>query len=509
MNDSFERDTAYHVRLLVDHVPSMLAYWDRNLQCRFANRAYERWFGVDPEGLVGTSLRDLLGPDLFAQNEPYIRGALNGQEQVFERVVPGHDGVKRHGLATYIPDIEGGEVRGFIAHVAEVTQLKQAKEALREEVRRRERANELLQASASALREAQRLGQIGSWTWEADSDITTWSDELYLIFGRDPKLMPPPLAEHPALYTPESWRRLEAAIAASLKSVEPYQLELEYRRADGGTGWLEARGEAVRDDLGAVSGLRGTVLEVSKRRAAEATRIQLQVTEAANRNKSLLLSKVSHELRTPLNAIMGFAQLCEADTRLDPQHRRWAGTIVASGQHMLELVNEVLDLSAADSGELTLRLGDVDLVSVIRGALVQLAAMAQAAGVQLVGPGSSQPIQLRSDPTRLRQVIDNLLSNAIKYSLPGSTVNVSIATSADRVEMLVSDAGRGMTEDQLGRLFQPFERLGAEFTKIPGTGLGLALTKALVEQLGGTISATSRADVGSTFIASFPLLDAR
>ena len=265
----------------------------------------------------------------------------------------------------------------------------------------------------------------------------------------------------------------------------------------------------VRDDLGAVCGLRGTVLEVSKRRAAEATRVQLQVTEAANRNKSLLLSKVSHELRTPLNAIMGFAQLCEADPLLDPQHRRWAGTIVTSGQHMLELVNEVLDLSAADSGELTLRLGEVELVSVVQGVLAQLAAMAQAAGVHLVGPVPSQPIHLRSDPTRLRQVIDNLLSNAIKYSLSGSTVKVSIATYPDRVELQVSDAGRGMTEEQLGRLFQPFERLGAEFTQIPGTGLGLALTKALVERLGGTISATSRANLGSTFVVSFPLRDSR
>ena len=121
MNENSGRDTAHHLRLLVDHVPSMLAYWDRDLKCRFANRAYETWFGVNPDSLVGTSIRELLGPQLFALNEPHIRAALNGEEQVFERVVPGPGGVKRHSLATYVPDLVDGEVMGFIAHVTEVT----------------------------------------------------------------------------------------------------------------------------------------------------------------------------------------------------------------------------------------------------------------------------------------------------------------------------------------------------------------------------------------------------
>ena len=176
---------------------------------------------------------------------------------------------------------------------------------------------------------------------------------------------------------------------------------------------------------------------------------------------------------------------------------------------MLELVNEVLDLSAADSGELSLRIGDIELVALINDALAQLAAVAQAAGVRLVGPGSQQPIHMRSDPTRLRQVVDNLLSNAIKYSLSGSTVTLSIVERPHWVDIKVSDAGVGMSEAQLERLFQPFERLGAESTQIPGSGLGLALTKSLVERLGGTVCATSEAGIGSTFIASFPLPTSR
>jgi PAS domain S-box-containing protein len=133
MTDDFDADAAYHMRLLVDRVPSMLAYWDRDLLCRFANRAYEAWFGVSPDLLLGTSIRDLLGPELFAMNEPYMRRALAGERQVFERIVPGPDGVQRHSLAEYIPDLMDGVVRGFLVLVTNVTELKQTQAALHRE----------------------------------------------------------------------------------------------------------------------------------------------------------------------------------------------------------------------------------------------------------------------------------------------------------------------------------------------------------------------------------------
>ena len=126
-------DAQHHMRLLVDQVPSMLAYWDSQLMCRFANQAYERWFGVCREKLLGTSIRDLLGPELFAKNEPYIRGALAGKRQIFERIVPGPGGVQRNSLAEYIPHIVDGVVHGFMVQVTELTELKQIQEALRRE----------------------------------------------------------------------------------------------------------------------------------------------------------------------------------------------------------------------------------------------------------------------------------------------------------------------------------------------------------------------------------------
>ena len=147
-----------HLRRAVDQIDSMLAYWDREMRCRFANRAYARWFGVDPDALRGQSIRDLLGPELFALNEPYIRGALAGQAQVFERIVPGPDGVQRHSLATYTPDVQDGVLLGFVAHVTEVTPLKQTEarlkatvESLEAEIQRRQASEERLAETRQGL----------------------------------------------------------------------------------------------------------------------------------------------------------------------------------------------------------------------------------------------------------------------------------------------------------------------------------------------------------------------
>ena len=135
------------IDFLMQKTPTMIAYWDQDLRCRYANGAYRTWFGVDPEKMIGTTLMDLLGPELFALNETFARGALAGQEQTFERVVPGPDGVRRNSLAKYMPDIQNGVVQGFVVTVTEITQLKQLEEALARETAMRkdieQRAQEL------------------------------------------------------------------------------------------------------------------------------------------------------------------------------------------------------------------------------------------------------------------------------------------------------------------------------------------------------------------------------
>lgn len=260
-------DSERTLRLVLDTVPSMIAYWSPDLRLKFANRAYGLWFGAKPEALVGKRMQEVIGPELFAINEPYIAAALNGRAQTFERLMPGPGGVKRHGLVHYVPDVVDGQFAGFLAHFSDVSALKASEEALRKEMVRRERDHDLLRISSASLSEAQRLGRIGSWVRSVADDVTTWSDELHRIFGNGPSAPVPGYAEHSRMYSADSFARLNAAVQAALTTGQPYELELEFVAADGSTGWLEAHGEAERNEAGMVTLLRGTVQDVTERRA--------------------------------------------------------------------------------------------------------------------------------------------------------------------------------------------------------------------------------------------------
>lgn len=498
------QDPSYYLRILVDRVPSVLAYWDTDLRCRFANRAYERWFGVNADSLIGTSLRDLLGPELFGLNEPYIRGALQGEEQIFERLVPGPGGIKRHSLANYVPDIVEGKVMGFLVQVTEVTKLKEVESRLQAEVLERQHAYDLLRERESALRQAQRLGQIGSWERESATDTATWSEELYRILDCDPRQPPPRGAELAKRFAPQSWASVEAALAHTIETGEPYSLELEYVRQDGSRGWMEARGEAVRNEQAAVLRLRGTAMDVTERHRAEELRLQRDLALAADRNKMLFLSRASHEMRTPLNAILGFAQLIQGDPATSLQHKQWADTILRSGWHLVELVDELLDLSNAELGQIDVQRSPLDLCELIRSSVSQFAPLANKAQVELINEvADDASLQVLGDAKRIRQILNNLLSNAIKYNRAGGTVRLSAVDLGASVEVAVEDTGIGMSADQRSRLFTPFDRLGAEHTAVQGTGLGLALTKKLIEAMGGSLHVESQPAQGSKFVVVF------
>jgi signal transduction histidine kinase/CheY-like chemotaxis protein len=219
--------------------------------------------------------------------------------------------------------------------------------------------------------------------------------------------------------------------------------------------------------------------------------------ERANRAKSEFLSRMSHELRTPLNAVIGFAQLLELDD-LNPGHREGVEQILKGGRHLLGLINEVLDISRIESGTISMSLEPVHLGSVLAEALSLISALADEAEVHLTAdPAELAAVHVRADRQRLKQVLINLLSNAIKYNRRGGEIRLRCSEAPEgRLELAIADTGRGLTTEQLERLFEPFDRLGE--TEIEGTGLGLALSIRLMEAMGGTITAESQPGVGTT-----------
>ena len=250
-------------KLVLANMSSMLAYWDGDLVCRYANPAYLHWFGRPADEILGMRLQELLGAETFALNEVYVRGALAGMPQLFERTLRCADGERRHSLARYHPVQVDGRQAGFIAEVTDVTALKQLELSLQAEVAMHGRTVTALQRQDAAMQTVQQLGKIGSWEWERGADITTWSQELYHLFGYDAGKLPPGMNGQADLYLPSSWCQLRVAVDCALEHGHPYVMRLEYWGARREVGWLEVRGEVERDGAGAIIGLRGTAQDVT------------------------------------------------------------------------------------------------------------------------------------------------------------------------------------------------------------------------------------------------------
>jgi len=307
-------------------------------------------------------------------------------------------------------------------------------------------------------------------------------------------------------------RDLDAAAAQGRFEVEGWRL-----RKDGSVFWANVVFTAIRDPAGNARGFAKLTRDLTERRLVEQTLTLAKGTaEKANLAKSAFLSSMSHELRSPLNAILGFAQLMESDaTPATPSQKSSIDEILRAGWYLLELINEILDLAQIESGKLSLSPEPTSLAEVVLECQAMVEPQAQGRGITMTFPQFEVPCWVAADRTRLKQVLINLLSNAVKYNKVGGTVVVDCdGSTADRVRLNVRDTGAGLTPEQLTQLFQPFNRLGQERGTEQGTGIGLVMSRRLVELMGGVLGVESSVGAGSVFwwelaAAAAPKLDLR
>ncbi|MEO5845281.1 MAG: CHASE domain-containing protein, partial [Caldimonas sp.] len=275
----------------------------------------------------------------------------------------------------------------------------------------------------------------------------------------------------------------------------------------GDVVWVRSTVSLLRDAGNEPWRIVGVVEDITEHLRLEEAERAREAAEVSNQAKSDFLSRMSHELRTPLNAMLGFAQLLEIDRRhpLTPAQRPWVAQIQQAGWHLLEMINDVLDLSRIESGNLRLQTSTLELAELVEATTALVASDAAKRGIRIsqeLAPGSSAVF---GDATRVKQILTNLLSNAVKYNVDNGRVHVAgRLASQDVVEISVTDTGMGMTPEQMEELFRPFNRLGRERTALQGTGIGLVISRRLAELMGGSIRVKSVPGEGSSFILKLP-----
>ena len=481
---------------VVQHTSNAVALSDTRLRIDWVNAAFTNITGYTLDEARGKTTQELLACD---QSDPQTRAAMSraaeaGQACRVEILRRAKNGSECW-IDTEVRPVRDAEdkLAGFMELGVDITQRVRAEQSLRE--------------SEARFSFAVDGAGDGIWDWDMLTGAMPFSGHYEAMLGFEKGEIEPSIDAWIKSVFPDDLERVQQNLQTYLEGGAPvYRVELRLRCKDGDYRWILCRGTIVaRDEQGKPVRMIGIHSDITERKEAEAALLEARETaERANRAKSEFLSSMSHELRTPMNAILGFAQVLDFEDGLSAEQRDGVHEILKGGRHLLELINEVLDLAKIESGYIDLSLEPVDLgdlVNECRSLIAPLAAVRHIDFGVDVKPGAV----LRADRVRLKQVLLNLLSNAVKYNRSGGSIRLSSEElGGERMRVSVADSGKGIAAERMSELFQPFSRLGAEQSETEGTGIGLTITRRLVELMGGEMGVSSELGVGSTFWFDLP-----
>lgn len=371
------------------------------------------------------------------------------------------------------------------------------------DITERKQAEDELKTREMQLRTAQKIGRIGSWQFDLNSGKVVASEEALRIYGVPPQDFSIPDIQKIPL--PEYRPMLDEALRELIGENVPYDVHFKIRRPiDGAIRDIHSIAEYHQERNAVI----GTIQDITEQKLAEDALLHgKMVAEAANRSKDEFLATMSHELRTPLTSVIGFSDILldEMFGSLDEKQKRYVSHISSAGNHLLRLINDVLDLSKVEAGKMDLRYEIFSVAGAIEEVRTFISPLAMDKNITLNIEVDEQVDKINADKTKFKQILYNLGSNAIKFTPDKGNVSVSARASDNMVQVCVKDTGIGISEKDINELFQPFRQLDSYATnEYAGTGLGLALVKKFVELHEGRVWVESKVGEGSTFCFSIP-----
>jgi len=493
---------------IFDNVDHLLIATDTEGIITKFNKAAERLLGYKAEELVG-----LKTPALFHLGSEVVERAQHFSAELKQEIQPGFKvfvaktdlGLANEHEWTYVTKSgehkpvllsvtalrdDEGNITGYIGVAKDISESKRIAEDLR--------------SSQNRLNEAQRIANIGSWSLDPRSGLLLWSDQIYKIFEIDPLNFKPSYEGFLNSIHPDDVEKVNKTFQASLDNKSPYNIEHRLLMNDGRIKYVIERGETLFSNTGEALLTQGTVQDITELKLVQQSLIEAKENaESANRSKSRFLANMSHEIRTPLNGIMGFIELLQKE-ETDPKKKEYLDVIQTSSKSLLVVINDILDLSKIEDGNMKIESIDFDLRQHLDQLITFFKSIADSKSIAL-NFECSQGLcaYVHTDPLRFKQILSNLVSNAIKFSPENSTVSITLKRRGDELSVAVKDEGIGISEEAQKRIFTPFEQAEVSTTRnYGGTGLGLSISKKLIELLHGEISLESKLGKGSTFTFS-------
>ena len=516
------RENQRFLQTVTNHVPGVIAYLDAMLRYRFANDEHKRLYGMDPAKILGLHASECLPEDIWRDIQPRLQGALDGQTQHYEAWRTAPDGNSFYISGTFLPNTIDGLVQGVIVQIIDITERKRAEERVNQhndelEVRIRERSMELLESEQRFRLMADNLREYCIFFMDDEGKITDWTDSAQRMEGFSPSEM---LGKHYAKLleqdNPDGALESAAQMLRMAASRGQHELHTWQSRKDGSRYWSHSLLIALRDDAGELKGfakisrdmtdakrlddLMRNINDELENRVVERTEQLL----AANKDLESFSYSVSHDLRSPLRHISSFVSLLEEHLAQngDDTTLRYLGTIGNSARHMSQLIDGLLAFSRL--GRAAVNVMAVDFTMLVEAVVSQIAHDTEGRVVDWVIAPDLPVVQ--GDALLLREVWANLLGNAFKYTRPRERARIEIGWSVDPAvgyTFYVKDNGVGFDTKYAQKLFGVFQRLHRA-SDFEGTGIGLALTRRILERHGGSIWAESQPGEGSVFHFSLP-----